>query len=161
MYNNLKILNLSEELVNIRRNSRTVKGGRIISFSVLTVVGNKNGKIGFGLGKSRNVSSAIKKALNNSIKNITQIAMPNNTIWCPIVSSYGSSKIFMKPAKQGTGIVAGSSMRLIFKVLGISGIRSKIYGSKNPLNVVRATFLGLKQSTRFYFKRNSCYLNLK
>lgn len=139
-YNELK-----EKLISVNRVSKTVKGGRIFSFTALTVVGNGNGRVGFGYGKAREVPSAIQKAMEKARKNMIQIPLFKKTIQHSVIGIHTGSSIFMKPASSGTGIIAGGAMRFILDVVGIHDILAKIYGSTNPINVVRATINGLKK----------------
>ncbi|AEH39900.1 30S ribosomal protein S5 [Buchnera aphidicola (Cinara tujafilina)] len=136
---------LKEKLIAVNRVSKTVKGGRIFSFTALTVVGNSNGRVGFGYGKAREVPSAIQKAMEQARKNMIQIPLFKKTIQHSVIGIHTSSKVFMKPASEGTGIIAGGAMRFILDVVGIHDILAKIYGSTNPINVVRATINGLKK----------------
>ncbi|MFI4847245.1 MAG: 30S ribosomal protein S5 [Candidatus Makana argininalis] len=136
--------NIKEKLISINRVSKTVKGGRIFSFTALTTVGDRKGKVGFGYGKAREVPSAIKKSIEKAKKNMITISIYKNTIQYPIKGFYTKSIIFMKPAVEGTGIIACSSMRSIFCMAGISNIIAKSYGSTNPINVVKATINTLK-----------------
>ncbi|MBS0287380.1 MAG: 30S ribosomal protein S5 [Proteobacteria bacterium] len=135
-----------EKLIEVRRTAKVVKGGRIFGFSALTVVGNGNGRVGIGRGKAREVPEAIRKAMENARRNLVEIPMVGNTLHHTIESSHGASKVFMKPASEGTGIIAGGAMRAIFEVAGIHNILAKCYGSTNPVNVVRATMKGLAKS---------------
>ncbi|WP_075434108.1 30S ribosomal protein S5 [Buchnera aphidicola] len=136
---------LKEKLISVNRVSKTVKGGRIFSFTALTVVGNGNGKIGFGYGKAREVPAAIQKAMEKARKNMILIPLCQQTIQHSIVGRHTGSNVFMKPASEGTGIIAGGAMRSVLEVAGIQNILAKIYGSTNPINVVRATINGLKK----------------
>lgn len=142
---------LQEKLVSVARTAKVVKGGRIFGFSVLVVVGDGNGKIGLGRGKAREVPVAIQKAMEHARKNMTLIPLAGNTIHHEIVWRYGASKVFMKPASEGTGIIAGGAMRAVFEVLGVQNVLSKSIGSSNPVNAVRATIDALKsQATPDY-----------
>lgn len=136
---------LQEKLISVNRVSKTVKGGRIFSFTALTVVGNGNGRVGFGYGKSREVPAAIQKAMEKARKNMVYIPLLKKTIQHSVVGIHTGSKIFMKPAFEGTGIIAGGAMRSVLEVVGIHNILAKIYGSTNPINVVKATMNGLKK----------------
>ncbi|VFP86159.1 30S ribosomal protein S5 [Buchnera aphidicola (Cinara pseudotaxifoliae)] len=138
-------LDLQEKLIIVNRVSKTVKGGRIFSFTALTVVGNGKGKIGVGYGKAREVPSAIQKSMEKAKKNMIVIPLNQNTIQHSVYGSHTGSKIFMKPASDGTGIIAGGAMRAVLEVIGIQNILAKIYGSTNPINVVKATINGLKK----------------
>lgn len=133
-----------EKLVGVNRVSKVVKGGRIFSFTALTVVGDGNGKIGFGRGKAREVPAAIQKAMEQARRNMIQVDLKDgHTLQHPINSRHGASKIFMKPASQGTGIIAGGAMRSVFEVVGVQNVLAKSIGSTNPINIVRATIRGL------------------
>jgi small subunit ribosomal protein S5 len=133
-----------EKLVGVTRNAKTVKGGRIFSFAALAVVGDGKGKIGIGRGKSREVPMAIQKAMENARRNLIDINLNGDTIWYPLTSSHGASKVYMQPASEGTGIIAGGAMRAVFEVIGVHNILTKTYGSTNPVNVIRATVKGLQ-----------------
>jgi small subunit ribosomal protein S5 len=130
---------LTEKLVSVARTAKVVKGGRVFGFSVLVVVGDGNGKIGVGRGKAREVPVAIQKAMERARKNMIYIALTKGTVHHEITWSYGASKVFLKPASEGTGIIAGGAMRAVFEVLGVQNILSKSIGSSTPTNVVRAT----------------------
>ncbi|MDF2940988.1 MAG: ribosomal protein [Gammaproteobacteria bacterium] len=132
-----------EKLVSVNRNAKTVKGGRIMSFSALVVVGDGNGRVGIGRGKAREVPNAIQKAMESARKNLVSISLNNHTLWYPVSNKFGASKVFMQPACEGTGIIAGGAMRAVFEVLGVHNVLAKTYGSTNPVNVVRATINGL------------------
>ncbi|MBK8162691.1 MAG: 30S ribosomal protein S5 [Gammaproteobacteria bacterium] len=138
---------LQEKLVAVRRVSKTVKGGRQFGFSALTVVGDGNGKIGFGSGKAREVPAAIQKAMENARRNMQQIRLNGGTLQYPITSRHGAAKVFMQPASVGTGIIAGGAMRAVFEVLGVRDVLAKCIGSPNSVNVVRATIKGLQDMT--------------
>lgn len=134
-----------EKLINVGRTATVVKGGRKFSFSALTVVGDGKGRIGVGHGKAREVPVAIQKAMENARRNLIRIELNGGTLFHPVISRHGASKVIMMPASAGTGIIAGSSMRAVFEVLGVTNVLSKCIGSTNPLNVVRATLKGLQQ----------------
>lgn len=134
---------LIEKLVSVKRHSKTVKGGRIMSFAALTVVGDGKGKVGIGRGKSREVPVAIQKAMEDAKKNMVSVNLNNDTLWYSTMSNHGASKVFMQPASAGTGIIAGGAMRSVFEVVGVHNVLAKTYGSTNPVNVVRATIAGL------------------
>jgi small subunit ribosomal protein S5 len=138
---------LQEKLVAVRRVSKTVKGGRQFGFSALTVVGDGNGKIGFGSGKAREVPAAIQKAMDNARRNMQSIKLNGGTLQYPITSRHGAAKVFMQPASAGTGIIAGGAMRAVFEVLGVHDVLAKCIGSPNSVNVVRATIKGLQEMT--------------
>lgn len=134
---------LQEKLISVNRVSKTVKGGRIFSFTALTVVGDGNGRIGFGYGKAREVPSAIQKSIEKARRNLIKIELNNFTLQYPIQGTHTGSKVFMKPASEGTGIIAGGAMRAVLEVAGIHNVLAKAYGSTNPINVVRATLNAL------------------
>lgn len=134
---------LVEKLVSVKRHAKTVKGGRIMSFAALVVVGNGKGRVGIGRGKSREVSSSIQKAMENARRNMVDVSLNGDTLWYPVVFNHGASRVFMQPASEGTGIIAGSAMRAVFEVVGIHNVLAKVYGSTNPINVVRATITGI------------------
>jgi len=135
---------LIEKLVSIRRNAKVVKGGRIFSFSALVVVGDGSGKVGIGIGKAREVPVAIQKAMEAARKSMVNVYLNGDTLWCETTSRHGASKVFMKPASEGTGIIAGGAMRAVFEVVGVHNVLAKTYGSTNPINVARATVRGLQ-----------------
>ncbi|UDG79347.1 30S ribosomal protein S5 [Candidatus Ecksteinia adelgidicola] len=135
---------LKEKLISVNRVSKTVKGGRIFSFTALTVVGNGNGRIGFGYGKAREVPAAIQKAMEKARRNMITIPIKNSTLHHPVKGSHTGSRVFMKSASEGTGIIAGGAMRAVLEVIGIHNVLAKIYGSTNPINVVRATINALE-----------------
>lgn len=141
--NNTKNDDLIEKLVAVNRVAKVVKGGRIFSFTALTVVGNGKGKIGFGYGKAREVPTAIQKAMENARKNMYSIPLQGTTLYYPITAQHGAAKVYMQPASEGTGIIAGGAMRAVFDALGVRDVLTKTIGSANPINVVRATFKGL------------------
>jgi len=142
---NEKSFELQDKLVNIRRTAKVVQGGRISSFSAAVVVGNGADKIGFGIGKAGEISSAIKKATDTAKKSMVKIRLHNKTIQYPITEKFGATKVFMKPASDGTGVIAGGAMRSVFEVLGIENILAKTFHSTNACNVVIATINGLKK----------------
>lgn len=132
-----------EKLVHVNRVAKVVKGGRIFGFSALTVVGDGDGKVGFGRGKAREVPAAIQKAMENARKNMKAVPIKEGTLQYPITSEYGAAKIHMLPASEGTGIIAGGAMRAVFEAVGVHNVLAKCIGSNNPVNVVRATIKGL------------------
>ncbi|WP_225639604.1 30S ribosomal protein S5 [Candidatus Profftia sp. (ex Adelges kitamiensis)] len=134
---------LQEKLIAVNRVSKTVKGGRIFSFTALTVVGDGNGRVGFGYGKAREVPAAIQKAMEKARRNIMHIILNSGTLQHPVKGSHTGSSVFMKPASEGTGIIAGGAMRSVLEVAGVHNVLAKAYGSTNPINVVRATIEGL------------------
>lgn len=134
---------LREKMVAINRVTKVVKGGRILGFAALTVVGDGDGGVGMGKGKSREVPVAVQKAMDEARRRMIKIKLKNGTIYHPITASHGAAKIYMQPAPEGTGIIAGGPMRAIFEVMGMTNILAKCIGSTNPYNVVRATLKGL------------------
>ena len=128
-----------EKLVSVTRTAKVVKGGRVFGFAVLVVIGDGKGKVGYGRGKAREVPVAIQKAMEQAKKNLFYISLAGNTIYHEITWNYGASKVFMKPASEGTGIIAGGAMRALLEVLGVQNILAKSIGSTNPNNIVRAT----------------------
>lgn len=134
---------LQERLVGIRRVAKVVKGGRIFGFSALTVVGDGNGKVGMGRGKAREVPAAIQKAMENARKNMKTVALVEGTLQYPITAEFGAAKVFMQPASEGTGVIAGGPMRAVFDVVGIRNVLAKCIGTSNAINVVNATIKGL------------------
>lgn len=138
---------IQEKLVTVNRVAKVVKGGRIFSFTALVVIGDGRGKLGVGYGKSREVPSAIQKAMENARRNMVQIELNGNTLQHSITARHGASKVLMKPASEGTGIIAGNAMRAVFEVMGVKNVLAKCLGSSNPVNVVRATVNGLLSMT--------------
>ncbi len=135
---------LLEKLVNVNRVAKVVKGGRIFGFSALAVVGDGNGKVGFGRGKAREVPIAIQKAMEKARRNMVTVPLNGETIHYAITVGHGAAKVHMQPASEGTGIIAGGSMRAVFEVVGVHNVLAKSIGSTNPVNVVRATINALK-----------------
>ena len=136
---------LQEKLVAVRRVAKVVKGGRIFGFSALTVVGDGKGRVGFGRGKAREVPAAISKAMEDARRNMRTINLKGVTLQHPIIGRHGAAKVYMQPASEGTGIIAGGAMRAVFEVVGVRDVLAKCIGSSNPVNVVRATVKALKQ----------------
>lgn len=143
-----------EELVKVMRTSKVVKGGRQFSFSALVVVGDGKGRVGFGLGKAKEVPAAISKAVDAAKKSMQKYELHGATLQHPILARHGATKVFMRPAAPGTGIIAGGAMRPIFKVMGVEDVLAKIIGSANPKNVVIATINGLKDMTNPQYVAN-------
>jgi small subunit ribosomal protein S5 len=133
----------TEKLVAVARNAKVVKGGKIFSFSTVTVVGDGKGRIGIGRGKAREVPTAIQKSLENARKNMRHVILKGDTLHHQVTGKHGATRVFIKPASEGTGIIAGGAMRAVFEVIGIKNILAKIGGSTNPVNVVRATLKAL------------------
>ena len=132
------------KLIAVNRVSKVVKGGRIFSFTALTVVGDGNGRVGFGYGKAREVPAAIQKAMEKARRNMVDVDLNGHTLQHPI-KGHSGSKVYMQPASEGTGIIAGGAMRAVLEVAGVQNVLSKCYGSTNPINVVRATINALTE----------------
>ncbi len=135
---------LREKMIGVNRVSKTVKGGRILSFAALTVVGDGDGGVGMGKGKAREVPAAVQKAMDEARRSMVKISLNNGTLHHAVVGRHGAAKVFMQPASEGTGIIAGGAMRAVFEVMGVTNVLAKCIGSTNPYNVVRATLDGLK-----------------
>ena len=134
---------LQEKLIAVNRVSKTVKGGRIMSFTALTVVGDGNGRVGYGYGKAREVPAAIQKAMEQARRNMVKVELIEGTLHHHVKGTHAGSTVFMQPASQGTGIIAGGAMRAVLEVAGVHNVLAKTYGSTNPMNVVRATIEAL------------------
>jgi small subunit ribosomal protein S5 len=138
---------LREKMVAINRVTKVVKGGRILGFAALTVVGDGDGRVGMGKGKSKEVPAAVQKAMEEARRNMTKVALKNGSLHHRVYGQHGAASVMMSPAPKGTGIIAGGPMRAVFEVMGITDIVAKSHGSSNPYNMVRATFDALKNST--------------
>ena len=134
---------LEEKLVQVNRVAKVVKGGRIFGFTALTVVGDGNGRVGFGRGKAKEVPIAIQKAMENARRSMVEVELNNTTLWYPVKAKHGSATVYMQPASPGTGIIAGGAMRAVLELAGVQNVLAKCYGSTNPVNVVRATINAL------------------
>ena len=138
---------LKEKMIAVNRVTKVVKGGRILGFAALTVVGDGNGKVGMGKGKSKEVPLAVQKAMEEARRNMTSVTLKNGTIHHSVFGHHGAARVMMAPAPKGTGIIAGGPMRAVFEVMGITDIVAKSHGSTNPYNMVRTTFDALKNAT--------------
>jgi len=135
---------LKEKMISVNRVTKVVKGGRILGFAALTVVGDGDGAVGMGKGKAREVPVAVQKALEEARRKMFRVSLKNGTLQHAVIGKHGSSTVLMQPASEGTGIIAGGPMRAVFEVVGVTNILAKCIGSTNPYNVVRATLNGLK-----------------
>lgn len=134
---------MREKMVGINRTSKVVKGGRVLGFAALTVVGDGDGGIGMGKGKSREVPVAVQKAMDEARRKLTKVSLKNGTLHHTVIGHHGAARVLMQPAPSGTGIIAGGPMRAVFEVMGVTDVICKCLGSSNPYNVVRATINGL------------------
>lgn len=132
-----------EKLVAVNRVAKVVKGGRQFGFTALTVVGDGKGRVGFGYGKAREVPAAIQKAMQSARRNLQNVPLNKDTLFYAQTGSHGSTRVYMQPASEGTGIIAGGAMRAVFECAGVRNVLAKSYGSRNPINVVRATMNAL------------------
>lgn len=135
---------MREKMIAVNRVTKVVKGGRIMSFAALSVVGDGDGAVGMGKGKAREVPVAVQKAMDEARRNLVKVSLNNGTLHHSVVGKHGAAKVFMQPASEGTGIIAGGAMRAIFEVMGVTNVLAKCMGSTNPYNVVRATLNGLQ-----------------
>jgi len=135
-----------EKLVTINRVAKVVKGGRQFGFTALTVVGDGNGRVGFGYGKAREVPLAIQKAMQAARNNMQSVSLKDDTLHYAMVGRHGATKVYMQPASEGTGVIAGGAMRAVFEAVGIRNVLAKSFGSRNPINVVRATINALNSA---------------
>ena len=138
---------LREKMIQVNRVTKVVKGGRIMGFAALTVVGDGDGRVGMGKGKSKEVPAAVQKAMEESRRNMTKVSLKDGTIHHMVMGQHGAARVMMAPAPKGTGIIAGGPMRAVFEVMGITDIVAKSHGSSNPYNMVRATFDALRNCT--------------
>ena len=134
---------LVEKLVQVNRVAKVVQGGRVFGFTALSVVGDGNGRVGFGRGKAREVPLAIQKSMEAARRNMVDVELNGATLWYPVTARHGASKVYMQPASEGTGIIAGSTMRALLEAAGVHNVLAKCYGSTNPVNVIQATFKAL------------------
>ena len=137
---------MREKMIAVNRVTKVVKGGRILGFAALTVVGDGDGRVGMGKGKSKEVPAAVQKAMEEARRNMVKVSLKNGTIHHQVTGHHGAAHVMMLPASKGTGIIAGGPMRAVFEVLGITDVVAKSHGSSNPYNLVRATLDALKQS---------------
>ena len=138
---------MREKMIAVNRVTKVVKGGRILGFAALTVVGDGDGRVGMGKGKSKEVPVAVQKAMEEARRNMTKVSLKNGTIHHTVMGHHGAARVMMTPAPKGTGIIAGGPMRAVFEVVGITDIVAKSHGSSNPYNMVRATFDALNNCT--------------
>ena len=138
---------MREKMIAVNRVTKVVKGGRILGFAALTVVGDGDGRVGMGKGKSKEVPAAVQKAMEEARRNMTKVSLKNGTIHHNVFGQHGAARVMMSPAPRGTGIIAGGPMRAVFEVMGITDIVAKSHGSSNSYNMVRATLDGLRNST--------------
>ena len=136
---------LREKMIAVNRVTKVVKGGRVLGFAALTVVGDGDGGVGMGKGKSREVPVAVQKSFEEARRKMVRVSLKNGTLYHAVVGRHGASRVIMQPASEGTGIIAGGPMRAVFEVVGVTNVLAKCLGSTNPYNVVRATLDGLKK----------------
>jgi len=135
---------MREKMISVNRVTKVVKGGRILGFAALTVVGDGDGGIGMGKGKAREVPVAVQKAMDEARRKLVKVSLKNGTVQHAVLGMHGAAKVYIQPASEGTGIIAGGAMRAIFEVMGVTNVLAKCIGSTNPYNVVRATINGLQ-----------------
>lgn len=135
---------LIEKLVAVNRVAKVVKGGRIFSFTALTVVGDGEGRVGFGYGKAKEVPAAIQKAMDRAKRNMVDVPLRDGTLYYSTIGHHGAAQVFMKPASEGTGVIAGGAMRAVFEAVGVRNVLAKCIGTRNHMNVIRATVNGLQ-----------------
>lgn len=135
---------LIEKMISVNRVTKVVKGGRIMGFAALTIVGDGDGRVGMGKGKSKEVPVAVQKAMDEARRKMVKVNLKNGTLHHAVIGRHGAAKVFMQPASEGTGIIAGGAMRAVFEAVGVHNILAKCIGSSNPYNVVRATLNGLQ-----------------
>lgn len=140
---NAEGMDLKDSVISINRVTKVVKGGKNMSFSALVVVGDGNGMVGFGSGKAKEVPIAIRKGVEAAKKNLMQVPMSGHTLPHPIIGDYGAGKVLLKPAPEGTGVIAGAAVRAVMQAAGVRDVVTKVIGSNNPHNIIRATFNGL------------------
>ncbi len=138
---------MREKMISINRVTKVVKGGRILGFAALTVVGDGDGRIGMGKGKSREVPVAVQKAMEEARRNLIKVSLRDGTLQHTVFGHHGASRVMLQPAPEGTGIIAGGAMRAVFDVMGMTNVVAKAHGSTNPYNIVRATINGLRSMT--------------
>lgn len=134
-----------EKLIAVNRVSKTVKGGRQFTFTALTVVGDGDGRVGFGYGKAREVPVAIQKSMEQARRGMSTVELNNGTLWHVVKSRHGAANVYMQPASEGTGVIAGGAMRAVLEAVGVKNVLAKAQGSRNPINLVRATLRGLTE----------------
>ncbi len=155
---------LLEKLVAINRVAKVVKGGRQFGFTALTVVGDGAGRVGFGYGKAREVPVAIQKAMQAARRSMREVALKDETLHYPLTGRHGATKVYLQPASEGTGIIAGGAMRAVFECAGVRNVLAKSYGSRNPINVVRATIgalYGVQSPERIAAKRGKSVADIR